>query len=119
MTAATRADAQRDAALRRANAVRTRRAQIKQDLRAGRRTIDRLLAAPPAEIATMTVHDLLICVPRYGHVKAGALLSRTGLSPTRTIAALSERQRDELRRRLRPARPGAEHPFPARRHVRR
>ena len=68
--------AQRDDALRRANAIRRQRAQLKQDLKAGRRTIDDVLSDPPAFVQTAKVADLLLAVPRYGPVKVNKLLAR-------------------------------------------
>ena len=66
-------------ALQRANEIRTRRAQLKKDLKGGRVSIHMLLA-----------------VPKYGRVKANKILQQCRISPSKTIGGLSERQRTEL-----------------------
>ena len=87
---------QRLDALQRANEVRTRRAQLKKDLKAGRVSIHSLLLAPPEYVQTAKVIDMLLAVPKYGRVKAGKVLQQCRISPSKTIGGLSERQRAEL-----------------------
>ena len=87
---------QRMEALQRANDIRTRRAQLKRDLKAGRQPIDRLLLEPPEFLATAKVFDLLLAVPKYGRVKVNKILTHCRISPSKTIGGLSERQRAEL-----------------------
>lgn len=87
---------QRMEALQRANDVRSRRAQLKRDLKAGRQPIAELLLAPPEYLETAKVFDLLLAVPKYGRVKVNKILSQCRISPSKTIGGLSERQRDEL-----------------------
>src|ERR1700739_230037 len=93
---------QRMEALQRANDIRTRRAQLKRDLKAGRQPIDRLLLEPPDYLATAKVFDLLWAVPKYGRVKVTKILSQCKISPSKTIGGLSERQRRELVAMMRP-----------------
>ncbi|HWI07521.1 MAG TPA: integration host factor, actinobacterial type [Solirubrobacteraceae bacterium] len=92
---------QRLAALERANDVRSRRARLKKDLKAGRASIHELLEKPPGYIETAKVLDMLLAVPKYGRVKAHKALSHCRISPSKTIGGLSERQRDELVKHLR------------------
>jgi hypothetical protein len=87
---------QRMDALQRANEIRTRRAQLKRDLKAGRASIHMLLATPPDFLATAKVFDMLLAVPKYGRVKANKILQQCRISPSKTIGGLSERQRNEL-----------------------
>ncbi len=84
------------AALRRANEIRTARAQLKRDLKAGRRSIHDLILEPPAFLETAKVMDMLLAVPKYGRVKANKVLQQCRISPSKTIGGLSERQRNEL-----------------------
>ena len=91
---------QRLDALERANLVRSRRAALKRDLKAGRETIHTLLAEPPEYVMTAKVHDMLLAVPKYGRVKADKVLKQCRISPSKTIGGLSERQRNELVRLL-------------------
>ena len=87
---------QRMEALQRANDIRTRRAQLKRDLKAGRQPIDSLLLEPPDYLATAKVFDLLLAVPKYGRVKVNKILGQCKISPSKTVGGLSERQRREL-----------------------
>lgn len=87
---------QRMDALKRANEIRTRRAKLKRDLKAGRVKIQRLLLDPPEYLQTAKVFDLLLAVPKYGRVKVNRILTHCRISPSKTIGGLSERQRNEL-----------------------
>lgn len=88
--------AQRLSALDRANEIRTYRAQLKRDLKAGRKGIHDLLLNPPEMIDTMKVFDILLSVPKYGRVKVNKMLVQCRISPSKTISGMSERQRTEL-----------------------
>ncbi|HEX4364275.1 MAG TPA: integration host factor, actinobacterial type [Solirubrobacteraceae bacterium] len=92
---------QRLDALNRANDIRTRRAKLKKDLKAGRVSIHTLLLDPPEFILTAKVFDMLLAVPKYGRVKVNKVLTQCRISPSKTIGGLSERQRNELVRLLR------------------
>jgi hypothetical protein len=87
---------QRMDALARANEIRTARARLKRDLKAGRRSIDSLLLDPPEYLETAKVFDMLLAVPKYGRVKVNKMLLGCRISPSKTIGGLSERQRAEL-----------------------
>src|ERR1700736_2970003 len=96
MAAPERALVQRREALARANDVRSRRAQLKRDLKAGRQPIHELLLKPPEYLETAKVFDLLLAVPKYGRVKVNKILTVCRISPSKTIGGLSQRQRTEL-----------------------
>ena len=83
-------------ALQRANEIRTRRAQLKKDLKAGRVSIHTLLMDPPEYLQTAKVFDMLLAVPKYGRVKVNKVLVSCRISPSKTIGGLSPRQRAEL-----------------------
>jgi hypothetical protein len=87
---------QRMEALQRANDIRSRRAQLKRDLKARRKTLAPLLLDPPAYIETAKVFDVMVAVPKYGRVKVNKILSTCRISPSKTIGGLSQRQRLEL-----------------------
>jgi len=87
---------QRMEALQRANEIRTRRAQLKRDLKAGRVSIHDLLLEPPTYVETAKVFDMLLAVPKYGRVKVNKVLVTCRISPSKTIGGLSQRQRTEL-----------------------
>ncbi len=87
---------QRMDALQQANLIRTRRAQLKRDLKGGRTSIHGLLLDPPEFVGTAKVFDMLLAVPKYGRVKVNKILAQCRISPSKTIGGLSERQRTEL-----------------------
>ena len=87
---------QRMDALQRANEIRTKRAQLKRDLKAGRHSIHQVLLEPPDYVGTAKVVDMLLAVPKYGRVKVDKILRQCKISPSKTIGGLSQRQRTEL-----------------------
>jgi hypothetical protein len=92
---------QRMEALRRANDIRSKRAKLKKDLKAGKANIHKLLLDPPEYVETAKVFDMLLAVPKYGRVKTNRILNQCRISPSKTIGGLSERQRGELVAQLR------------------
>ncbi len=95
-TAPERSLNQRMDALARANQIRTLRAELKRELKAGRHSIHTLLLDPPEYVETAKVCDMLLAVPKYGRVKVNKILQHCRISPSKTIGGLSERQRNEL-----------------------
>lgn len=91
---------QRMEALQRANKIRSRRAQLKRDIRAGRVKAYDVIVDPPDWAETMKVVHLLLAVPKLGTVKTGEILDRYQISPVKTIGGLSPRQRAEILARL-------------------
>jgi S13-like protein len=96
VSAPQRSLTQRMAALKRANEIRTKRAKLKRDLRAGRTNPQGLLLSPPEYVLTAKVSEMLLAVPKYGHVKVNKILAQCRISPSKTIGGLSPRQRAEL-----------------------
>lgn len=94
--APTRSLDQRMDALRRANDVRVKRAQLKKDLKSGRVRVEDVLADPPDYVGTAKVFDVLMAVPKFGRVKAARFLNQCRISQSKTVAGLSDRQRQEL-----------------------
>ena len=87
---------QRMDALRRANDIRVKRAQLKRDLKDGQANIEKILEKPPDYVATAKVFDILMAVPKFGRVKAARFLNQCRISQSKTVGGLSERQRAEL-----------------------
>ena len=83
-------------ALKRANDVRVRRAQLKKDLKEGKVRIDQILGNPPEYVSTAKVIDILMAVPKFGRVKAARFLNTCRISQSKTVGGLSDRQRAEL-----------------------
>jgi hypothetical protein len=87
---------QRRAALALANQVRRQRACLKADLKRGSISLATLLADPPNYLASAKLREVLVALPGYGHVRARRLLEDCGISPRKTVAGLTTRQRREL-----------------------
>ena len=96
MAAPERSLNQRMEALGKANEIRSARAQLKRDLKAGRTSIQQLLMDPPEFLETAKVFDMMLAVPKYGRVKVNKILQTCRISPSKTIGGLSDRQRAEL-----------------------
>ncbi len=92
----TRSASQRESALARANVIRVKRAGLKRDLKSGERFLSDALARPAEWVLTAKLHDLLVCVPGIGGVKARKMLQQCRISASKTVGGLSERQRTEL-----------------------
>lgn len=88
--------AQRMEALGKANEVRTSRAQLKRDIKAGKIKVHDLLLEPPEIIETMKLWDLLFAAPKFGRVKVNKTLVQCRISPSKTVGGLSQRQRTEI-----------------------
>lgn len=95
-TAPERSLNQRMDALARANRIRSERARLKRELKAGRLSIHTLLLDPPEYLETAKVFDMMLAVPKYGRVKVNKILTQCRISPSKTIGGLSQRQRAEL-----------------------
>lgn len=87
---------QRMDALQKANQIRTYRAELKRDLKAGRKKIYDILLEPPEMLETAKVFDILLAVPKYGQVRVNKLFMQARISPSKTIGGLSQRQRTEI-----------------------
>ena len=96
-----RTNDQRMKALRKANDIRSQRAQLKRDLKGGKKKIETLLLDPPDYVLSAKTFDMLLAVPKLGRVKANRILTQCRISPSKTIGGLSERQRGELVSQLR------------------
>lgn len=87
---------QRMDALGQANRIRTARAQMKRDVRAGRLDPCDVLLSVPWHSETLKLDQLLLCVPKIGRTKARKILRRHDVSPSKTLLGLSMRQRTAL-----------------------
>src|SRR5215467_6984351 len=77
---------QRMEALKRANDIRVKRAQLKKDLKSGDASIEQILRDPPEFVSTAKVFDMLMAVPKFGRVKAARLLNQCGSARRRRSA---------------------------------
>jgi hypothetical protein len=95
-TAPSRSPDERRAALQQANAVRMERAQLKAALRRDEVSIGALIAEPPPCLASANVTEVLQALRGYGPARTAGLLARCEISPKKTFAGLSPRQRAAL-----------------------
>lgn len=87
---------QRLDALKNANKIRTKRAKLKEDIKAGRESVFGHLMAPPEYIQTMKVWDLCLAKPKFGPKKVNKIFVAMRISPSKTVGGLTLRQRQEL-----------------------
>ncbi len=88
-------------ALERANAVRLARAELKRRVAAGDMTAAEVILSSPWEVESMTVGDLLTSQRRWGATRCRRLLQAVPISESKTIGAMTERQRLALAGMLR------------------
>lgn len=93
-------DRQRMEALERANRVRVRRKEVKEQLAVGEADAKVLLGEPPECLHTAEVFDYLTWLPKVGKVKASKILRRAQVAPSRRLVALTERERRDLQEEL-------------------
>lgn len=96
MMAPQRTREQRLDALARANEIRSRRADLKAQLKTGDVDLGDVLVDVPDWAATMRVRAALLATPGLGQVKADRLLAAARVSPSKTLGGISARQRLEL-----------------------
>lgn len=88
---------QRQAALAKAAEVRSARAAIKAELKAGKTSLAAVLGrADEPAVGKMKVAALLEALPKVGKVKAAEILAELEIAPTRRVTGLGERQRAAL-----------------------
>jgi hypothetical protein len=83
-------------ALERANRVRLARAALKRKVAAGEVDVAEVVLTCPWETQSMSVSELLMSQKRWGRTRCRKFLMSIGLSETKTIASLTERQRVTL-----------------------
>lgn len=96
---------QRLDALKKANAIRVKRARIKRRLAAAETGHAKLVAVTIMRsndklTSTMRIRELLLAVPSVGPVKAAKVLKAAEVSPSRTLGGLTERQKLAIEKQL-------------------
>ncbi len=89
---------QRADALVKAAAARQRRAEIKARLKHSGETLGAVIALGDADdvVGKMRVTALLESLPGVGKVRAGQIMERLGIAPTRRVRGLGTKQRAAL-----------------------
>lgn len=93
-------DGQHLRALKTANTVRLGRAEIKQQIATGYLTVPDVLSLRPEVMETITVADLLMSQRRWGRTRTRRLLASMPMLETKSVGSMTDRQRNELVRRL-------------------
>ena len=94
-------DEQRQAALEKAKAARIKRAEIREDLKSGKVTLQDVLAQKDDEVVgRMKVSTLIETLPGYGKAKAAKIMAELKIAESRRLKGLGERQEDALLERL-------------------
>ena len=83
-------------ALQRANEVRLARAELKRKVADGAMPVHDVILTIPWEAASMTIAELLVSQRRWGNTRCSKFLAGIGLPETKTIGAMTARQRDLL-----------------------
>ncbi len=93
---------QRQAALQKAGAARRQRAELKEKLKMGSITLRELLdqAERDEVIGKMKVVAVLESLPGLGKVKARRMMEDVGISDTRRVQGLGDKQRKALFEKL-------------------
>lgn len=97
-----RATEQRMSALARANMIRMNQAQLKRDLKSGAVCPVEVMLAPPWFAESMKVDAFLRAAPAVGPTKARRILGRAQVAPSRSLGAMTFRQRSAVARLLPP-----------------
>lgn len=88
-------------ALKKAQQVRSQRAEIRKELKAGKTTIRKVLESIDNDVvAKMRVAYLLESLPRIGKVRTRKIMNDIGIDETRRIQGLGNRQKQALIERL-------------------
>jgi anti-anti-sigma factor len=87
------ADSQPLRALERANSLRVARSHLKRRVGEGEVTASEVVLASPWETVTMSLFDLLRCQRMWGGWRAHRFLVDFGISETKTVGSLTDRQR--------------------------
>lgn len=79
-----------------ANEVRSDRARLKRQLASGTVELASVIADAPTCAQTAKVSELLLALPKVGPARATRWLSQCRIASSKTVAGLTERQRQEL-----------------------
>lgn len=96
MSVPARTHEQRLAALNRANQVRSKRRDLKADMRFGRRHLADVLFSNEDWLRSMRIRDLLLATPGIGPLKAARALQACWLSPTVSLHRTSRKSREKV-----------------------
>lgn len=92
---------EKNRALKKAQEVRSKRAQVRADLKAGKLTLEDVLGRVDDEIiGKMRVIYLLESLPRIGKVRSRQIMEEVGIDDSRRVQGLGVRQKEALLKKL-------------------
>ena len=92
---------ERIAALEKAKAARAKRAEIREELKAGKLSLEQVIDMKDDEVVgRMRVSVLIETLPGYGTAKAEKIMDELKIAKTRRLRGLGERQKAALLERL-------------------
>ncbi len=92
---------QRQQALQKAGIARKKRAELKAELKSGKKTLKDVLARSDDDIVgKMKVSSVLESLPGVGKVRATKLMEELDISASRRVRGLGARQREQLLERF-------------------
>lgn len=92
---------ERQAALEKAKAARSRRAEVREELKSGKMTLEKVLTMKDDPVVgRMKVSTLIETLPGYGKAKAEKIMKELEIAESRRLKGLSERQQKALLERL-------------------
>ena len=86
---------ERQAALEKAKAARIKRAEVRDDLKSGKLTLEKVPV-----VGRMKVSTLIETLPGYGKAKAEKIMKELQIAESRRLRGLGERQQTALLERL-------------------
>ena len=89
-------DEQRKAALEKAAAARHARAELRDNIKSGKVTLEQVLDSDDPIANRMKVSALIESLPGYGKAKATKIMDELGISASRRVKGLGARQREQL-----------------------
>jgi len=93
----TLTDEQRKQALQKAAEARRKRAELKGELKSGKRTLKDVLARSGEDtVGKMKVSTVLESLPGVGKVRAAKIMEKLDISATRRVRGLGAKQRQAL-----------------------
>ena len=87
-------------ALAQANRVRLARAELKRQVADGEVSVAEIVLERPWEAESMSIADLLMSQHRWGRTRCRRFLAQIPMVETKTIGSMTDRQRNELAKRL-------------------
>ena len=96
MALPTLTDDQRKAALEKAAEARHARAQLRDDIKSGKVTVESVLTSEDPIAQRLKVSALIESLPGYGKAKAAKVMTELGISEPRRVKGLGARQREQL-----------------------